>query len=184
MSTRLCKISPFLPPVMHSTLKLENTVLYHKTKSHSKVWEKVFLNEDSSWKTNKTIAWQKRSTYSGIHRAFWRRDSHRGNGSLYLGSAVFSLRKNRMSSLGLYKSQLNKRLLTLIQDTLKMPVSFFVSHDVFLAMHIWFQESWGDLGYLPKLTLLLRLVEKTGAKWAEADDRTHSWQPLWTRPGG
>lgn len=32
----------------------------------------------------------------------------------------------------------------------------------------------GILGYLPNLTPLSCLVEKTGAKWAEADDRTHS----------
>lgn len=106
-----------------------------------------------------TTAWQKKRTYSGIHRAFWRRDSHGGNGIL---TTVFSLRKNRMSSLGLYKSQLNKRLLTLIQATLKMPVSFlfiyyFGSHDVFLARHIWFQESWGNsrLFTQPYFTLVL-----------------------------
>lgn len=52
------------------------------------------------------------------------------NQILYVGSAMFSSRKNGMSSLGLDKSQLNRRLLLLIQVTVKTTVPPFVSWDV------------------------------------------------------
>lgn len=134
-----CKISLLLPLVTHSPLGRRNTVQYPEPKSHCGA---ARFQRWGVLKESPCLTSQEEAKSAGKGNTSLGRDREtgsvtlvyggltQGNQILYVGSAMFSSRKNGMSSLGLDKSQLNRRLLLLIQVTVKTTVPPFVSWDV------------------------------------------------------